>query len=113
MYSKEVIELANLLHCKPEDVGINGCNIMINNDIFNTPDIACEYEKRSDIPEEEREAYKHHATREDQPKGWIGEKEWSEFAHRFYDDYWLAWVDMIIENLDLFIEEDAIKLKER
>ena len=86
-----VKELAEELKCSEEDISTR---LQVNNDVWKDFNFADE------MPS-------------DYPWGWCDKKRWEAFCDKHPDEYWFRWEEMLYENLDIYLENDAIKLKER
>ena len=96
MYDQEesVKWIAERLGVTPDVIGPDCENILVNNDVWKKERFV------EDLPD-------------DYPYGWCNKKQWDKFVAAHPDDYWFPWVEMLEENIDYYLEYDAVKLKER
>ena len=92
--SEYVQDIAKMLNTDVNTIGKFAENILVNNDIWKDVDFA------EQIPS-------------DYPWGWCDKATWEAFCDRHPGEYWFRWEEMLCENLDIYLENDAIKLKER
>ena len=93
--SEYVQDIAKMLNTDVNTVGKFAENILVNNDIWKR-----EFRLADDMPD-------------DYPYGWCDRDTWEAFCDRHPGEYWFRWEEMLVENLDAYIEYDAVKLKER
>lgn len=93
-YEESVKWIADQLGLTVEEIGNDCENIIVNNHAWDDVQFC------DDMPE-------------DYPNGWCTKDQWDKFVAAHPDDYWFSWVDMLEENVDFLLENDAIKLKER
>lgn len=87
-------QIAKILNTTPEFIGLNCENIIVNNDVFK--DVRLDEE----LPK-------------DYPYGWCDIDTWEAFVDRHPGEYWLRWDEMLYENIDMYLDEDTVQLKER